>query len=190
MIFKDLTKKMEQSRQQRRQESGRLEAIKQVDDAEDRGGIKPPPPDSGPDWRREMGELYGWPHKCGDSWGICVVPTKQQNKQIDERHHLACDANDYDADYLNGEIAVSIDSKGQERRLVITDSRDYGSRYDPDGNTLIVCRSRPRDVERGHARNTPTETPPVVRGAGRQAGGKPPSSNARADRDAPGTAGR
>ena len=156
-----------------RKEKAALAEISRQDKLDDQGAYHPPP-DHGPDWRREMGEMYGWPHPCGNEWGICIVPTRQQSRQIHERHQDACSRDDYDTDYLKGEIAVSIDKSGQERAVTITDSRDYGTRYDMNGTEMVVCRTRPRDRA--------VDTPPgstigkpqaVVRGRDRPVGGEP-----------------
>ena len=175
--FKTALDRGKKARVERLKEETALEEIKRQDQLDDAGAYHPPP-EHGPDWRREMGELYGWPHPCGDEWGICIIPTKQQSRQIHERHLEACSRDDYGADYLKGEIAVSIDKTGRERPVTITNSKDYGIRHDMNATEMVVCRIRPRERTSDRA-PTPAVGKPadVVRGQDRPVGGGPAPAN-------------
>ena len=144
MDFKKLAAKTTQNRRKRAEEQAALEEIAR-EDRLDETGREHPPPAHGSDWRRQMGELYGSPQKHSDGWGICIVPTKQQARQIAQRHNDALNSNELAKDYLKDEIAVSIDKTGRERRMTI--SRTLDNRYDLDGNELVICETRPRDRE-------------------------------------------
>ena len=103
------------------------------------------------DWSREIGDLYGAPCKLSNGWGIAVYPTAQQEEQITKLHHEACDRGDYNADHLRGRNAVSFDSGGKERPVMITDSAGRGSRYDMDGNEMMICECTARATQSNYA---------------------------------------
>ena len=112
----------------------------------------PAPLDANPlpgmqDWTRKVGILYGVPIKVGGSWGVAIYPTVQQNELLEVDRRAACDRGDYSEDYLRGRAAVSVDSSGRSRSLMITDPR-AGWRYDMYGNMTAHCNAVPRPVDR------------------------------------------
>ena len=142
MDFKKMAADEPERQRKRAEERAALNEIARQDQLDDEGR-EHPPPKSGPDWRRQLGELYGSPQRCGDGWGVRIVPTKQQARQIAKRREEAFTRNGRDSDHLNGEIAVSIDQTGRERRHPITGTRE--AQYDMTGNEVIICETVPRD---------------------------------------------
>ena len=129
-----------------------LEVSSPAADTEPSVAAVPAPLDAKPlpgmqDWTRKVGVLYGVPIKLGGSWGVAIYPTVQQNALLEVDRRAACDRGDYSEDYLRGRAAVSVDSSGRSRSLMITDPR-AGWRHDMYGNMSVHCNAVPRAVER------------------------------------------
>ena len=141
MAFKDLTRKLKARQAQGAAEARQKEEIRADERRLDEGGEKPPPPKHGPNWHREIGELYGHPVQHDSGWSMRLYPATQQKRLLDERRRQTSQTA-AQVDHLAGHPAVSIDKTGRERPVTITETRLV--QYDMDQNETIICRIEER----------------------------------------------